>query len=280
MTWLWPRHAEAFKGLKDTLQTQGYFLACVCKPTEDLHVVEAGDAGKPVAATVASVTALNDTTVELRLRTKESFEYFPGQFANLERPGGLIRSYSIASVPALDADLQFQIALLPGGRMSGWVHDEAKPGDEVHLRGPLGDCFYAPGNSDQALFLLGTGTGLAPLYAIARDALHQNHAGPVHLFHGSLQREGLYLVDALRAMAADHANFHYHPCALEDSTGGNDVHVGAIDAHALETFPDLKGWRVFLCGHPDLVKLMQRKAFLAGAGLNDIFADAFLPSQD
>jgi ferredoxin-NADP reductase len=41
----------------------------------------------------------------------------------------------------------------------------------------------------------------------------------------------------------------------------------------------LAGHQVYLCGHPDFVKAMQRKCFLAGASLPDIHADAFLPSQ-
>jgi hypothetical protein len=36
---------------------------------------------------------------------------------------------------------------------------------------------------------------------------------------------------------------------------------------------------VFLCGHPDMVKSSKRNAFLAGAALRDIQADAFLSAH-
>jgi hypothetical protein len=37
--------------------------------------------------------------------------------------------------------------------------------------------------------------------------------------------------------------------------------------------------RLFLCGAPDLVNAMRRKAFLGGIASKHIFADPFLPSK-
>jgi hypothetical protein len=36
---------------------------------------------------------------------------------------------------------------------------------------------------------------------------------------------------------------------------------------------------MFLCGHPDMVKTAKMKAFMAGASMKDIYADAFNVSQ-
>jgi NAD(P)H-flavin reductase len=52
----------------------------------------------------------------------------------------------------------------------------------------------------------------------------------------------------------------------------------AVDA-ALADFAQLSGWRVFLCGREDMVKAMQKKSFLAGASMQDIFADPFVDSM-
>ena len=51
--------------------------------------------------------------------------------------------------------------------------------------------------------------------------------------------------------------------------------AGRVHDVALTDAPDLKGWRVFLCGHPDMVQQVQMRAYLAGASLTDIHADAF-----
>ncbi|MGZ5027031.1 MAG: oxygenase, partial [Methylobacter sp.] len=73
-------------------------------------------------------------------------------------------------------------------------------------------------------------------------------------------------------------NFDYVPCL-----SGPDVthHFAAGRAHdvAFRHIPNLKNWRVFLCGHPEMVKVAKRNAFMAGASMKDIYADAFNVSQ-
>jgi CDP-4-dehydro-6-deoxyglucose reductase len=270
-------HEKARGSLKDTQRAQGYFLACVCYPEEDLHLVRANVAERQFPATIHSIDALNETVMRVRLDCQTPPDYCPGQFMNFVRPEGVVRSFSVASLPALYEHLEFHIAHVPNGKMSGWIHNEAKPGDALHLMGPLGDCFYVAGNPTQPLLLIGTGTGLAPLYGILRDALHQNHTGDIHLLHGGLHQKGLYLADELSALERQHQNFHYHPCVL-NGPADDTVHVGTIDALAKEKFPTLKDWRIFLCGDPSLVKKMQQQCFLSGASLKDIQADAFLPA--
>jgi NAD(P)H-flavin reductase/ferredoxin len=269
--------AAAQAGLKDTLIAQGYFLACRAEPGEDLEIISAADSGLGTTATVAGVRPLSARVVEVALRPEPDFAYWPGQFVTLINPEGVARSYSLASVPAHDEHLLLQVAVLPGGVMSGWLTAPETLGTRVQVQGPHGNCFYVPGAPGQPLFLLGTGTGLAPLQAIARDALHQGHTGEIHLFHGALTEEGLYQVDELRAVEAAHGNFHYHPGVLRGPAPAG-IHEGKIDEHALATVPSLAGHRVFLCGAPELVRPMQRKAFLAGASMQAIFADPFVPA--
>lgn len=263
-------------GLRDTQIAQGLFLCCVCRPKTDLEVAPDESAGARVTGRVTSVEPLNGTVLRLRIAVEDPFDYVAGQFVNFVRSEDLVRSYSIASVQGVDAELEFHIGIVPGGRMSGWIHHEAQPGDALEIMGPLGGCFYTQGRPEQPLILFGTGTGLAPLYGILRDALSKDHSGEIHLFHGSLSEAGLYLVGELRRLSAAHENFRYYPCILDGEAQG--LLTGSVDKIALETLPNLKGWRVYLCGDPAMVNAMQRKTFLAGAGLKDIYADAFIPA--
>jgi CDP-4-dehydro-6-deoxyglucose reductase len=260
-------------GLREQQKNQGYFLSCLCRPEEDL--VLRSVEGDRVPATITSMAPLSPTVVRLRLKLAAALEYQAGQFFTLIRPDGLARSYSAASVPGTDNELEMHVAIMREGRMSQWLHTEARVGDQVQLLGPNGTCCYAPGTSEQPLFLLGTGTGLAPLYGILRDALSQGHLGPIHLFHGSVRQEGLYLHDVLRLLEREWPQFEYHPCVME-GPAAEDVFVGMVDEFAMREIPSLKGWKVYLCGNPTLVKQLQRKCFLAGASLKEIFADAFL----
>jgi ferredoxin-NADP reductase len=161
--------------------------------------------------------------------------------------------------------------------MSTWLCAEARLGDAVRIQGPAGECFYLPGRPEQSLLLAGTGTGLAPLYGIVRDALAQGHTGPLWLFHGAREPQGLYLVEQLRELASRHSNLHYRPSVLEGRLG-EGVHVGPLDALLRAECPKPVGWRAFLCGNPEQVLSLRKKLFLAGLSLKDIHADAFLPS--
>lgn len=266
------------KGLRDTMAAQGYFLSCSAKPEEDLWLDLSGASGREHRAVVTSVEKLNARTTGVRCTPEVPIEYVAGQFMNIVGPEGDVRSYSVASVSGLDTHLEFHVMLMPGGKVSTWIHEALSVGDELTLVGPQGACYYVAGSPEQPMVLAGTGTGLAPLYGIVRDALHQGHFGPIHLFHGSVRTDGLYYVDALRALAEAHENLQYFPCALESAGDDDGIALQAIDAYVEATLPDLAGYRVYLCGHPDLVKTMQRGAFLAGASMNDIYTDAFLPA--
>jgi len=260
--------AQAQAGLKDSWKARGYFLACVCHPQGDLTVVGV-DADVQVPAHITAMEPLSADVVRVRLACDAPFEFRSGQYVTLVREDGLARSYSVASLPA-EGYIELHIRLLPNGRMSEWLRTEAKSGDAVRVLGPSGDCFYVPGHPEQPLLLVGTGTGLAPLYGILRDALQQGHTGPIHLFHGALRAEGLYLRDELAQLGASQANFEYVPSLFQAD--------GPIDQVILRRFPKLAGYRAFLCGDPAIVQSLKKKLFLQGMDLRDIHADAFLPA--
>ena len=267
--------ARAQSGMKDSWKTQGYFLACVCRPEGDLRLAGVGEDVK-LGAAITCLNLLSPDVMQVRLRCDDPISFRAGQYVTLIRENGLSRSYSIASLPE-DGDLELHVRRIAGGRMSGWLHGEAKIGDRVSVLGPSGECFYVPGREDQPLVLAGTGTGLAPLYGILRDALRHGHHGPVHLFHGALHRGGLYLVEELRRLVAQHPHVEYTPAVLNGDSA-EDVAVGSIDHVVLKRLPKLSGWRGFVCGDPALVQNLKKKLFLAGIASRDIYADAFVPA--
>ena len=275
--------AGSQEGLKPAWRALGLFLTCKARPTCDLEIATPGALGLEVGARVVDVAHLSHDVVRLRLATDAPFEHRGGQFATLVRNDGLARSYSIASSPERDDFVELHVRVVPNGAMSGWIARDVRVGERVALRGPAGECFHVPGRSEQTLLLIGTGTGLAPLRAIVHDALRAGHTGRIALVHGALDERGFYLVDELAALARDHSNFEYARCMLRGellpttpATPRVSVHVGALDAHVRAAFPNLKGWRVFLCGHPELVVALRKWAFIAGAGSKDIHADAFV----
>jgi NAD(P)H-flavin reductase len=264
-------------GLKDTLKAQNYFLICSCVPEGDITLGRPNAAETRFDTLVISRESLSADVIRLRLARPEQFDYLPGQFLTLYNDKGVGRSYSLASVPQADDALELHIRVMPDGQVSAWAA-QLNAGDQVSIGAAAGDCSYVAGNPQQPLLLVGTGTGLAPLVGIARDALLQGHEGPIHLYHGSGSVDGLYLADTLSVMATDYAQFHYHPCVSRGEPISG-VSTGRATDNALADFGDLSGWRVYLCGNEEMVKGMQKRVFLAGASMKDIFADPFVKAE-
>lgn len=229
------------------------------------------------STTVVSLDPLTSEIIRLRLDRPSGFHYKPGQYVTLYNPEGIGRSYSLASVPVLDPFLEFHIRLVPKGQVSGWVHNELKVGDSASISDAIGNCFYVAGDAQQSLLLVGTGSGLAPLYGIVRDALHQSHQGTIKLYHGSSTLAGIYLQQELQQLAKNHANFHYIPCVSRESAAS--VLQGRPTAVALEQNPKLSGWRAYVCGEPAMVNDTSRAIFLAGVSLQEIYSDPFIHSK-
>src|SRR5579862_3119821 len=165
--------ARAQAGLKDSWKASGYFLACMCRPEGDLTAAAVGSDAR-IAATITALDLLSADVLRVRLACGAPFDFRAGQYIALVRDNGLARSYSIASLPGASlpeaGEIELHVRRIPNGRMSEWLYQEARVGAQVHLQGPSGECFYVPGREDQPMLLIGTGTGLAPLYGIVRDA--------------------------------------------------------------------------------------------------------------
>lgn len=266
---------SAQHGLKNTLAAQNCFLACSCFPDEDLEITLPVNGINKFSATVVELKPLSKEVVSLKLNTE--LKYKPGQFINFFKDDTTSRSYSLASVPEIDEHVELHVRKLPDGLVSQWIHQELKIGDVVEISAATGDCFYVPDIANQNLLLIATGTGLAPLYGIIRDALLQGHKGSIKLYHGSNSTESIYLTEELTTLSNQHENFIYTPCI-----SGENVSVGFATgrAHevALKDNQDLTGWSVFLCGHPEMVATAKKYAYLAGASMNNIYADPFVIS--
>jgi len=264
----------AQEGLRPTQREQGYFLPCRAPASHDMVLAEPRDAGLAVWAELRSKKLYAADICRLRFARPAAFHYHAGQFVNLRRPDGLMRSYSLASVPQADEHLEVHVRRLKNGKMSSWLFDELEVGQSIELCGPTGSCFYLPGREAGDLLLIGTGTGLAPLVGIARDALLWGHHGRVRLYHGSDTVIGLYLDADLHRLAERFHNFAYTPC-LGGSESLEGVARGFANDVAFAAHPKLQGWRVFLCGAPAMVTAAKKSAYLSGASLADIHADPF-----
>jgi ferredoxin-NADP reductase/ferredoxin/truncated hemoglobin YjbI len=264
----------AQNGLRPELRDQGYFLPCKCVPYEEMDIAPPGNLY--TTTFVHSKEMLSPNVCKLLLEPVANLRYRAGQFVNLRRQDGLTRSYSLASLPERDYFLEIHVQRKEGGAMSNWILDELKPGDALDIQGADGECYYKDAARGQPLLLIGTGTGLAPLYGILCDALQQGHAQEIHLYHGGRSSDRFYLRDRLHALAKQHSNFHYHECISGTGVLPPGIVAGRAHEVAFAQHKDLRGWHVFLAGLAEMVDRGEQLAAERGARPEAIHADAFV----
>jgi ferredoxin-NADP reductase/ferredoxin len=265
----------AQKGLKQSLVVQNYFLACTCVPQEDMRIVLPDTNQFRKTTTVVDKSFLTENILRLRLAVPDDFHYFAGQYLTIFKNTNTGRSYSLASVPGVDDFLEFHIQLLPDGQLSQWLANDIDSGTPVSISETVGDCIYLDKHAHQPLVMIGTGTGLAPLIGVLRDALHQGHREKIRLYHGVKTASDLYFHDTLQDIAAEHSNVEYYPCVSRETVDLPLRHGRASDI-AIKDIGDFSNYCVYLCGNPDMVNSTKRSIFLAGASFQDIYADPFV----
>jgi ferredoxin--NADP+ reductase len=121
--------------------------------------------------TVTQVKHYTDRLFSFRITRPASFRFRSGEFVMIGLPSSgkpVYRAYSIAS-PSWDEELEFFSIKVPGGPLTEHLQ-KIKPGDTILMRkkptGTLVLDALAPG---KRLFMLSTGTGIAPFASLIRD---------------------------------------------------------------------------------------------------------------
>ena len=121
-------------------------------------------------AVIERIVAQTPRVVSVFLRTAIG-RYEAGQHVDvrLTAPDGYEaqRSYSIASAPGAPS-VELAIERLEEGEVSPYFHEFAQPGDRFEIRGPIGGHFIWRAEDGGPLLLIGGGSGIVPLMAMAR----------------------------------------------------------------------------------------------------------------
>ncbi|HMN82618.1 MAG TPA: ferredoxin--NADP reductase [Burkholderiaceae bacterium] len=149
---------------------------------------------------VLEVHHWNDTLFSFKATRDPSLRFENGHFVmlGLEVDGKpLTRAYSIASANHED-HLEFLSIKVPNGPLTSRLQ-HLQPGDPVLVsRKPTGTLVIDDLNPGRRLYLLGTGTGLAPFMSIIKDPAVYEKFEKVVLVHGVRQVSELAYLDYIR----------------------------------------------------------------------------------
>lgn len=209
------------------------------------------------------------------------FSFQPGQFVTLDLPiheqkNKRWRSYSIASAPDGSNVIELVIVLLEGGLGTTYLFDETTVGSELILRGPQGK-FTLPETLDKDIFLICTGTGIAPFrsmahYLHAHETPHQN----IHLIFGCRTfADALYLKE-LKELQANHPNFFFHPTFSRELEVGEGMYKGYVhQVYEQLTQENKQPARFYLCGWKNMVDEAKQRIVALGYDRKDIHLELY-----
>jgi ferredoxin-NADP reductase len=191
----------------------------------------------------------------VELPESDSFLFKPGQFVTLDLPiheqrNKRWRSYSIASIPDGSNIIELLIVHLEGGIASKYIFDEIKEGSTFTLRGPQG-IFVLPEVPDKDLYLICTGTGIAPFRSMLRyiDKHNLPHK-QIHLIFGTRTQEEILYRDEMTELQKSMPGFKYHVTLSREDWNGNKGYVHTVYERLCAEKPDalfmLCGWRAMI----------------------------------
>ncbi len=230
-------------------------------------------AEKHSAQRITSIRSWTPKLFSFTLTRPAGFRFEPGQWARLgvQTSGATAwRAYSIASANYAD-ELEFYSIVVPGGAFTSQLA-QLKVGDAVLIENqPYG--FLTTSRFQLTLpcdlWMLSTGTGLAPFLSILQDPQTWQDYRQLIIVHGVRDANELAYAAEIQALrqhelfgeysAAQANKLVYLPCVTREAVAGalpqritSALLEGSLE-RAVGTPLDLATSRIMLCGNPDMV---------------------------
>jgi ferredoxin-NADP reductase len=223
---------------------------------------------------IATVSAIREETPRVksfRFRLPMWMPHLPGQHydVRLTAPDGYQaqRSYSVASSPLDEGEIELTIDRLADGEVSPYFHDVVVEGDQVEVRGPFASYFVWRG--EEPALLVGGGSGVVPLMAMLRHRRLTMPGVAMRLVYSVRLAEDVIYADEL----GDDAIVTYTRAAPEGWAG----HTGRIDAELIAgALPDRQ--IAFVCGSNGFVEAASRLLIESGCDPARIRTERFGPT--
>lgn len=211
----------------------------------------------------------------------ETFNFIPGQFVTLDLPihekkNKRWRSYSIASWPDGTNVLELVIVFLEGGAGTTYIFNKVKEGSELLLRGPQG-VFVLPQTIDRDLFLICTGTGVAPyrsmLHNMKRNKIpHKN----VYLIFGTRFFKDCLYYKELKELEQDIDGYFYLPTFSREPEENKSMLKGYVHSVYEGIVSDNKPPAYFyLCGWKNMIDEAKERILALGYDKKDIHLELY-----
>jgi ferredoxin-NADP reductase/ferredoxin len=180
----------------------------------------------------------------------------PGQYLRIAFPvdgpdaDPVDRSYSLSSAPTQPWTFDITVKREEDGRVSGWVHDNVRPGTVLEMLGPVG-AFHLPDAERRPRYLLlAAGSGITPIMSMIRT-IHTlpGYADIVVLYHGTAPGTFAFSRELEYLTSIDSRITVFYSLGDRSVEGTWEGMVGRLTTSMIDDVaPDANGRHVYACG--------------------------------
>lgn len=219
---------------------------------------------------VTEVEHYTDSLFRFRLERPDNLKFIPGQFTMINVEDAPKRAYSLTNGPE-DDFIEFYSIKVPNGPLTSKLQ-KIQVGDSVNVKldgsGTLIKDNLQPGED---LWLLATGTGIAPFISILRDEKTFEEFENIIVVWSVREREELNGYHDFLEQLGEEFKIDYIPCVTRDeSWEGTRARITTLieeDVIMEDSHPALD--RVMVCGNMDFNKevkeFLEQKGFVEGS---------------
>jgi ferredoxin--NADP+ reductase len=225
-------------------------------------------AAEATAERITAVRRWHETLLSIRTTRDRAFQFEPGQWVRLglaSGTGGIVwRSFSMASATT-DEQLEFLAVVIPSGTFTTRLA-AANPGDAIWVgRRPSGTLTASRFSDGRDLWMLASGTGLAPFLAMLRDAPAWSRFENIVLVHSVREardlayREEIAVLERTNLSAPRQAKLHFVPVVTREAVPGllgrrltQLIADGELE-RSIGVALDSERSRILLCGNPAML---------------------------
>lgn len=180
----------------------------------------------------------------------QELHFKAGQYLFLHASEKVIRPFSIASSPDKAIEFEFCVKLVPNGVASNYIWN-LKPGEEVTLKGVFGNFVYHKDPNIEEIFMIATGTGIAPIKSMLLYELANGEKRPIHVLFGESMIKDFFYLDLFAELAKKYPNLTYELCCSREQKGG--FVAGRVQVALQKYFPLTKKSSFYVCGGKQMI---------------------------
>lgn len=211
---------------------------------------------------------------------KNDYSYQPGQYITIKaivNGEDIRRSYSLCSAPFED-DFRVVVKKVEKGRMSTYLNQVIKIGDELEVMTPAGN--FVPKNLNANLVGFAAGSGITPIFSILKSVLKAG--GNFTLYYGNVNPTSTIYKKEIDELSASHAGqltvvYTYDEGNL---TGFPEINCGRIDEKKMNQFIQqnttmLKADGFYICGPEPMINSVNDSLAYVGVPKDKIHFELF-----